>query len=172
MAKMKTIVLTGPESTGKSWLSGLLADHFQTTWLPEYLREFYDRYDGIEKEQMETVARRQIALEDELLTMDFPVVFFDTNIISLKVYHEYYFNEQAAWFDNLYDPSRYHHYYLLNTDIPWQADSQRSSPEERDNLYPIFRQQLNDLNIACNIISGNYRQRWQQVKALTSGIIK
>lgn len=39
---MKKVVVIGPESTGKSTLSALLAAHFHTVWTPEYAREYLD----------------------------------------------------------------------------------------------------------------------------------
>ena len=34
------VVLFGPESTGKTTLSNLLARHYNTVWAPEYAREY------------------------------------------------------------------------------------------------------------------------------------
>ena len=37
---LKKIVVIGPESTGKSSLCKLLAEHYNTLWCPEYAREY------------------------------------------------------------------------------------------------------------------------------------
>ena len=37
---IKKIVVIGPESTGKSTLCEQLAQHYKTTWCPEYAREY------------------------------------------------------------------------------------------------------------------------------------
>ena len=34
------IVLYGPESTGKTTLAKALAEHYQTTWVPEFARTY------------------------------------------------------------------------------------------------------------------------------------
>ena len=34
------VVLFGPESTGKTTLARQLANHFDTLWVPEYMREY------------------------------------------------------------------------------------------------------------------------------------
>ena len=38
--KLKHIVITGPESTGKTELCEKLATHYQTVCIPEYAREY------------------------------------------------------------------------------------------------------------------------------------
>ena len=40
MPQPKKIVVTGPESTGKSTLCEQLAKKYNTTWVPEYAREY------------------------------------------------------------------------------------------------------------------------------------
>jgi nicotinamide riboside kinase len=37
---LKKIVILGPESTGKSTLCELLAQHYNTSWCPEFAREY------------------------------------------------------------------------------------------------------------------------------------
>ena len=169
---MKTIVFTGPESTGKSWLAGYMAGFFNTTWLPEYLREYYDKY-GISRRDMREVAKRQILHEHALLKHNqYPVLFFDTNIISLKVYHQFYYNEEPIWFDEYFDPSVYSHYILLDTDVPWIADPQRDSPKVREELFPLFEKELKELQVPYTLIGGDYQNRLEKSKEVIQQIIK
>ena len=80
---MKKIVVIGPESTGKSTLCELLANHFQTKWVAEYARE-YLLTNGKEYtyDNLLTIAKEQLTCEDEI-TLQFPVSSF----ISLLTYH-------------------------------------------------------------------------------------
>lgn len=169
---MKKIVLTGPESTGKSWLSGLLAGYFQTTWVPEYLREYFEPNRAFQKEEMEIVAKRQIEIENNAFQNNFKVIFLDTNIISLKIYYEHYFHEIPEWFHKLYKPASYDHYLLLDTSIPWIEDAQRDSPEIRELLYQKFERELRQLSVDFTVVSGNYSERLQQAKSIVSKIIQ
>lgn len=168
---MKVIVFTGPESTGKSWLSGYMAGYYHTTWLPEYLRTYYNQYHGIRKEDMREVAKRQIRHENEILKHNYDLVFFDTNILNLKIYHQYYYHEEASWFDEFYDAGIYTHYILLNTDIPWTADVQRDSPKARENLFPLFLNELERMQAPFTLVGGNYEQRLQKSKEVIQQII-
>ena len=160
---MKTFVITGPESTGKSWLSERLATHYSTVWRKEYLREFYDAYNGIEEEQMQIVAQRQIRQEKDLLEENDGLIFFDTNIINLKVYYEFYFKKEPKWFLELYEPNLYDHYFLLDTSVPWQADPQRESPQVREQVFNALIAAYNQLDIKFDLITGDYEQRQKQL---------
>ena len=43
---MLKIALTGPESSGKTTLSELLAKHFETDFIPEFAREYLEQTNG------------------------------------------------------------------------------------------------------------------------------
>ncbi len=168
---MKTIVLTGPESTGKTWLAGLLAGHFDTTWCPEYLREYYHQTNSLIEEDLEIVAKGQISEEKKLMQLDYDFIFLDTNIISLKVYNQYYFKTIPNWFETLYQPNLYHHYLLLDTSVPWVEDPQRDSPEVRELLFLQFKNELDELKLPYSIISGDYDERLETAKKKVVEII-
>lgn len=40
------VAFVGPESTGKTTLSQKLAEHFQTEWVPEYMRTYLQKKMG------------------------------------------------------------------------------------------------------------------------------
>ncbi len=160
---MKAYVITGPESTGKTWLSELLAEEYKTAWRPEYLRTFYDANNGISQEQMQIVAERQLDQEKRLVDTERNIIFLDTNIINLKVYYEYYFKQEPSWFEELYQPSLYHHYFLLDTSVPWEADPQRDSPKVREDIFHLLCKCYKGLGVPYNLISGSYAERKQKV---------
>jgi len=64
--QIKKIVIIGPESTGKSTLSELLAKHYNTEWCKEYARE-YLLTNGTDYtfDDLLTIAKGQVALEDK-----------------------------------------------------------------------------------------------------------
>lgn len=66
MSELKKIVVIGPESTGKSTLCQLLAEHYNTRWCPEYARE-YLLTNGVSYtyQDLLAIAKGQLALEDE-----------------------------------------------------------------------------------------------------------
>ena len=65
------IVLFGPESTGKTTLSGQLARHYNSVWVPEYAREFLqnkwnDERKTCEPKDLLPIAKGQMQLENKL----------------------------------------------------------------------------------------------------------
>jgi len=63
---LKKIVVIGPESTGKSSLCKLLAEHYHTLWCPEYAREYLTAHGmNYTYEDLLTIAMGQIELEEK-----------------------------------------------------------------------------------------------------------
>ena len=61
---IKKIVVLGPESTGKSTLCKLLAEHFNTIWCTEYAREYLlANGTGYTFNDLLAIAKGQLALE-------------------------------------------------------------------------------------------------------------
>src|SRR5688572_22000480 len=60
------VVIIGPESTGKSTLCELLAQHYDTQWCPEFAREFLLTH-GMDYtyEDLLFIAKGQLAMEEE-----------------------------------------------------------------------------------------------------------
>ena len=59
-----TIVITGPESTGKTTLTDQLAAHFKTNWLPEFARIYIDGLNRpYEEEDLVEIAKGQVERE-------------------------------------------------------------------------------------------------------------
>jgi nicotinamide riboside kinase len=66
MQELKKIVIIGPESTGKSTLCRLLAEHYQTVWCPEYARAYLlEQGTNYTFNDLLTIAKGQLALEEE-----------------------------------------------------------------------------------------------------------
>ena len=59
------IAVIGAESTGKSELCAALAKHYNTVWVPEYAREYFNHSDiyNYTLKDLELIAKKQIELE-------------------------------------------------------------------------------------------------------------
>lgn len=153
---LKRIAIIGPESTGKSTLACDLANHFNTTWVPEYSREYLAKIDReYNYDDVLNIAKGQLGNENRLALFAENYLFVDTELIINKVWCEHKWNTCHQWIlDRLQD----HHYdlYLLTYfDIPWVYDPLRENPDIREELFEVYRQQLK-----------NYGANWQVVKGL------
>ncbi len=128
-----SIVLTGPESSGKSTLAGALAVRLQRPLVREVARDWlnarggrYSRSDltaiAIEQDHQERLARASAA----------PVV--DTDLTVITVWSEYRYGSVDPHIRRLLDAAPPRVYLLCEPDLAWVPDPLRENPSDRDRL--------------------------------------
>ncbi|MFD1293307.1 AAA family ATPase [Lutibacter holmesii] len=142
------VVLFGPESTGKTTISRMLARHYNTVWVQEYAREYLqDKWNNERKlcdgsDQL-PIAYGQIKLENELAKKADKLQICDTDLLETVVYFENYYEKsidadlKKAALSNKYDL-----YLLTYIDTPWEADDIRENPDKRKEMFDTFEQAL------------------------------
>ena len=133
---MKVVVLTGPESAGKSTLGKALAERFNAPLVSEYVREF------IEQQQRDTcytdispIAEQQLQRELAARALRPPLLLLDTHLLSNKLWSEALFANSPTWIESALQEQHYDLIGLLSPDgLPWQADGQRCQPELSERL--------------------------------------
>lgn len=162
---MKKIIITGPESTGKSTLSKQLALHFKTAWCPEYARAYLlENGTDYNYDDLLTIAKGQCIIEDDIVNdASNDLYFIDTDMYVMKVWCEYVFGKCHQFILDQITERKYDLYLLCNIDLPWVKDELREYPEEqpRKELFSIYKDILINQNVPWVIISGNYEQRLQ-----------
>ncbi|MFM2207360.1 MAG: hypothetical protein RL213_1335 [Bacteroidota bacterium] len=157
--RLLRIALLGPESSGKSRLAESLAEHFKTTWVPEYARTFLaGRTGNYTREDVLYCAAGQRALEDAKATEADKYLFCDTEMINFKVWLTDKFGSAPAWItEDL--KSRYDAYLLTSPDLPFVNDPLRENPDRRDHFFDVYRKELTASGIPFEIISGKGEER-------------
>lgn len=160
----RRIVITGPESTGKSTLCEMLASHYHTAWVPEYARAHLLKH-GIQYtyDDLLTIARRQLALEDEVTANTKKgLIFIDTDMYVMKIWCEFVFGRCHQWILDRIAERKYSLYLLCNIDLPWVEDRLREYPdiEPRRKLFNIYKDHLINQHVPWKIVSGNYDERF------------
>jgi len=85
--EIKSFVIVGPESTGKTTLAKTLAQEYNTFWVPEYARKYLSELDRPYGENdLNAIAKGQLDLEDKFLNRGEHILFFDTNLLVIKVW--------------------------------------------------------------------------------------
>ncbi len=161
------VVLFGPESTGKTTLSEQLARHYNTVWVPEYAREYLQKKWDEEKkicefEDLVPIAKGQIKLENELSKKAIKVLICDTDILETMVYSMAYFEKVDSKLEKWALKNSYECYFLTNIDVPWIEDDLRDRPEQREQMFNLFKTSLEKYHRSFVILSGNETQRFQR----------
>jgi very-short-patch-repair endonuclease/nicotinamide riboside kinase len=164
---LKKIAIIGPESTGKSDLAKGLAQHYQTTWVPEYARDYIEALDRpYDQEDLLRIAKGQIALEDEKAKEAVNYLFCDTNLIVLKIWSDHKYGETHPWILESLANRTYDFYLLSDIDIPWQADPQREHPHMREYFFNLYQDYLIENKLAFGLVTGLGPERIKQALKL------
>ena len=167
---IKKICLYGAESTGKTTLGKLLAEHYKTVFVPEMARVILgDRlcvaedFPAIAYAQFGEVARQMLYANRVLIC--------DTDLLVTKVYEEHYFRSVHAEVIDLQQLEHYDLYLVCDTDIPWIADSQRVLGHLREEMKEKFIKELEEKNIKYHWIRGDYQERFETAVRLVDAIL-
>ena len=138
---MAKIIVTGPESCGKTTLSQALSNHFRIPFSKEYAREYLQELGrDYSQEDLITIAKKQLEFEQDIQLLD-------TDLITIKIWSNYKYGSCDKWILEQIETqkSEKRFYLLCSPDIPWQADKQRENPNNREELFEIYKQELDDL---------------------------
>ena len=150
---MYKVGIIGPESTGKTTLARYLAERYHGVLVPEYAREYVEQLGRpYTREDVETIARHQIEQLQRLTTNDQRLYFFDTELIITKVWFEYKYGECPAWVEDALRRFPMDVYLLCYPDIEWQFDPVRENPDNREELFLRYEQEIQKLSIPYYII--------------------
>lgn len=154
---LSRIVITGPESTGKTELARELAAKLGTVWIPEYARYYVENlhrpytYDDVVQ-----IARYQVAQESEYgLKMGNGVLIFDTWLIITKVWFDLVFGKCPDWVIDHIRSSKIDLFLVCDTDLPWIADPVRENGgEKREQLIQLYCQEITSFGFKFEIVNG------------------
>jgi len=165
---VKKIVITGPESTGKSVLTMQLEKHFHALYIPEYARDYVMGLDRpYTYEDIEHIAETQIwqLMQYKKKATDF--LFLDTFLIITKIWFQVRFNQYPVWIDHHIKYSKIDLYLLCDTDLPWFPDKVREhGGQMRENLFNRYKEQLKDFGLDYAIVRGTDNVRFDNALSI------
>jgi len=171
------IALYGPESTGKTTLAKQLAQHFQTTWIEEFARDYlqnkWNESQAIcAPEDLLPIAIGQIKLENEALQSATNYLFCDTNLMCTKVFSEIYYGFCDASLDKAARKHKYDLFLLTDIDVPFEKDDLRDKPNEREMLLQKFEEALIENKKPYIKLTGNEEERFEKALSILEGLEK
>jgi len=150
---MLKIIVTGPESSGKTTLCKALSEHFKIPFAEESAREYLDALNrDYNQEDLLEIAKGQLQAENGIQLLD-------TDLITLKIWSKYKYGSCDKWILTQIEKqkSENRYYLLCKPDIPWEADPQRENPNNREDIFEIYKKEIASLGHDYFIVDGENR---------------
>ena len=171
--KSAKIVVTGPECTGKTTLATEIARRYGATLVPEYAREYllqldrpYNIHDLIH------IARKQFDLITTAGMRGNTPVVVDTGLLVMKVWASVRFGKLPEEIKALHDAFVPELYVLCSPDIPWEYDTLRENPTDREDLFTRYLDEIRMSELPFCIASGRGEQRVASIEAALNDVFK
>ncbi len=172
---MLKVVVIGPESTGKSTLSEQLATHYQTVWVPEYARQYLEELPRpYEQHDLLTIAKGQLALEDQQAAQANKVLICDTDLHVINFWSEFKYKTTDPWIVEQIKTRQYDLYLLTYIDIPWEEDPLREypDPQMREYFYSVYKDLVSASGTPWVEIKGSFEERRSSAVAAVDNLLK
>lgn len=169
---LNRISICGPESSGKSWLSSKLADHYDTCLVEEYSRKYLVGKGSYNKDDILKIAKGQLKEEEEIAKSCNSVLFCDTDLLVNKIWSQYVFGEADKWIEDNFIKHEYGLYLLCSPDIEWENDPLRENPDNRDLLFGLYEVELKVAKFNYKIVSGQGNKRMQNAVKFVDEFLK
>ena len=173
---MLKIILTGPESSGKTTLARQLATHFNAPLVEEYVRTFFEKKQTPQYKQEDLVQIAKGQVNDELRMMNdespityhlLPMIICDTDLLTIKIWSNEVYGNCSKKLTQLIDnqlvnvPSNITEYYFLCSPegIEWEDDPLRENPNDRQRLFDIYEKELRFYKKNYKILRGSFEER-------------
>ena len=180
-----SIVLTGPESSGKSSLVDSLARQFAAPQCEEFARRYFAQrsvttaINHYLPSELLYMAKQQSALEQiarqQAQSSVASIYFADTDVLTIYIWWTEKFGSAPISLtkqlvENLTLQPR--HYFLCMPDLPWQEDPLRENPNDRDRIFDIYQHHLTAMGADFSIIKNLGVDRHNYAAGMVENLIK
>ncbi len=159
---VKKICFYGPESTGKSSMTIRMADHYNTTWVPEVAREMIINNDFTIADILQIGYAQYDRIFKNIRTAN-KLLMCDTDAITTQIYSQHYLKTIPPVLFELEEKVKYERYFLFDVDVPWVDDGLRDLGDQRKLMFAIFQTELEKRSIPYVLVSGSWEQRKKTV---------
>lgn len=132
------------------WLSG----HLSCEMVPEYAREYLSVNMDYQIEDLNAIAKEQYLRNSASKNL-----IIDTEMLVMKIWCEEKYTICSKDILALYKEQKIDHYFLCSPDIPWESDTLRENPNDRERLFEVYERNLLEIGASFNILSGSIEAR-------------
>ena len=150
---MPKIIVTGPESCGKTTLCDAISKQFKIPYNKEYAREYLTEIGReYSKKDLLKIAIKQLKNEKNRFLLD-------TDLITIKIWSIYKYGDCEEWIlKQIESQKKENRFYLLcKPDIKWSPDPLRENPKDRIKLFDTYINEISTLNHKYHIVEGENR---------------
>ena len=147
------IILTGPECSGKTTLCNKLKMYFKLPANKEFARSYLEKLNRkYVKKDLTFIAKKQLESERNKILLD-------TDLITIKIWSNYKYNDCDQWILDkiLKQKTESRFYFLCKGDLSWVQDGLRENQDDRDLLFELYKNELDQLQFPYYIIEGQNR---------------
>lgn len=165
---VKQVVIVGTESCGKSTLVRNLAALYNTSYVEEFGRTYYERLGNCEEITLDRdypeIAFEHKNQEKKQLQKANKVLFIDTEAIVTQYYSTLYIGKRQPVLDEMAKLQNYDLWLFLEPDVQWVDDGTRSFGEKevREANNQALKNLLQEHGVHYLSISGSYQQRLEK----------
>ena len=174
----RRVVVLGAESTGTTTLARQLAEHYRTSWVPDFAHEWTQRRPGglqspWHPAEFDLIAAEHARQEDDAAEqVALPLVFCDTDVLATGIWHERYLGQTSSTVTALAARRVPDLYLLTGLDVPFVDDGLRDGEHLREWMHGRFVEVLAAQPAPCVTVTGDESQRLEhavrEVDALLS----
>ncbi|GLR19469.1 AAA family ATPase [Portibacter lacus] len=157
---MKKIIITGPESSGKTTLASDLASYYNIDFVKEYARAYLkDIEKNYSFEDVVNIGEGQNQHEKEASQKAEDLLICDTDLLTIKIWLEYKYGRIDEWIESQVNNYRDRIYLLCLPEMEWEADELRENPDDREEIFEIYKENLEFYNLEYHILEGSQAYR-------------
>lgn len=170
------ICVLGVESSGTTTLAEALAHYYQTIWVPEYGRFYWEgrRYlpDSQQWQSYEFlhIAQTQILMEDNLALRANLRMICDTDPLATSIWHRRYMGFNCSELEQIAQQRNYTVYLLTEPDFEFVQDGTRESEQLRMEMHQWFMEQLTKMGKVWISVKGSREQRLASAIAIIDNL--
>lgn len=175
---VKKVVVIGTESSGKSTLVRNLARVYNTSYVEEYGRTYYDRFKDsmsitLESDYHEIAFEHKYHERMQARTAN-KVLFIDTEALVTQYYSELYVGKRLDILTEVAKLQDYDLHIYLEPDVAWVNDGMRVHGDQsiREDNNRKLKRMFDEAGVNYVVVSGNYEERFETCKALVKGIMR
>lgn len=157
---MQKILLTGPESTGKTTLAQQLAQQYACPWVAEFARGFLTQLNRpYTQADLLPILIGQLDTEDAAQRQygEASFLFCDTGPEVLYIWSMEKYGSVHPLIERVLQHRSYHRRLLCYPDLPWEADPLREAPTlaTRIHLFDAYEALFQRYGLAYEVVRGS-----------------